>query len=384
MDENDKIPGFTLFGSSYRNKLLLPITTVDAIERQLQLAEIETEKQKASDAIFIEQRKLKAAKKVRAKKKPSKAGERDIEIFAESTLENLLDNFLAMESTTKTTGQREFTFLEESRRRFYPIPKFNPKSVLALIDEFENMEGPIRQLAGELELMSYLPPQHFSIRPILLLGEPGIGKTAFALALSKIMGVPFKKLNGSEPSFVLTGSHPTWLRATPGLLLKQIVLQGCAAPMFLVDEIDKCGLEKYPISNTLLDLLEQENARVFNDEYFQVGINASHAIWVLTANTIEGLSEPLLSRVNTFQIPPPDVAQRKRIIELEHKKICELTRKTININQQELDLLAARLDLDLRKVSQIVRKHMIDAISNQECVAHICLPPITKNRIGFL
>ena len=133
------------------------------------------------------------------------------------------------------------------------------------------------------------------------------------------MGLPFKKLNGVEPSFALTGSHPTWTKAAPGMMLEQLAVHGCAAPLFLVDEIDKPSGERYPIVSALLELLEPESATEFKDEFFQVSFNARHAIWILTANTTTGVSAPLLSRVAVFDIPPPGIAQRKRLISAQFK-----------------------------------------------------------------
>lgn len=78
----------------------------------------------------------------------------------------------------------------------------------------------------------------------------------------------------------------SWARAAPGLLIQQMSRHDSAAPLFLVDEMDKPGGEQYLIENVLLDLLEPENARHFKDEFFQIEFNVSHAVWILTANTI--------------------------------------------------------------------------------------------------
>ena len=246
------------------------------------------------------------------------------------------------------------------------------------------MREPIRHLAGELELMLRLPIQDFNITPILLLGDPGIGKTAFALALSNIMGVPFKKLNGCEPSFNLTGSHPTWGKAAPGLMFKQMALHGCAAPLFLIDEVDKPSGDRYPISLALLDLLERKNAENFTDEYFQVSFNASFAMWILTANTIEGISEPLLSRVMTYNIPAPGVAQRQRIIKTEFSKLCKRIGTKVRIQSSDVTKLAERVDLDLRNVHRIVRDSVIESVLNHSSTAMFSLPSKNKCSMGFI
>ena len=221
-------------------------------------------------------------------------------------------------------------------------------------------------------------PLNYSHLPILLLGGPGIGKTAFAMALSKIMGLPFKKINGAEPSFALTGSHPTWTKAAPGMMLEQLATKNCAAPLFLVDEIDKPSGDHYPIVSALLELLEPENATEFKDEFFQASFNAKHAIWLLTANTTTGVSAPLLSRMAVFEIPPPGIHQRKRIINAEFKKLCDRSGFNVKTTDIEVTFLAERVDLDLRKVTRIVRDSFIAAIGQDKLLARINLPHLQK------
>jgi ATP-dependent Lon protease len=198
------------------------------------------------------------------------------------------------------------------------------------------------------------------------------------------LGVPFRKLNGSEPSFNLTGSHPTWGKAAPGLVFKQMALRGSAAPLFLIDEIDKPTGDRYPISFALLDLLERKNAENFTDEYFQVTFDASYAMWILTANTIEGVSDPLLSRVMTFNIPTPGVEQRKRIIKSEFRRLCKRVGIKVRIVSNDVIDLANRVDLDLRKVNRIVRDGVIEALRKRSKTAKFSLPPTNKRPIGFI
>ncbi|OIQ72025.1 Lon protease 1 [mine drainage metagenome] len=245
------------------------------------------------------------------------------------------------------------------------------------------MAGPIKQLADEIELMNHLPGKEFQLTPILLLGEPGIGKTAFAMALAKVIDLPFKKLNGAEPSFTLTGSHPSWSKAAPGMLITQLATQQSAAPLFLVDEIDKPTGDRYSMDTALLNLLEPENAREFKDEFLQINCNARYALWILTANTTTGVSDPLLSRMSVFDIPRPGIKQRKRIIKADFKKLRQGTGVNVNTTPDDVMSLAKRVDLDLRAVTKIVRSSFIAALGRESRYAEITLPPASKPSMGF-
>jgi ATP-dependent Lon protease len=358
--------------------ILLPLATIAALKAEAAVAleaadiaaleEAETKKQAAVEVAALEATTLAASP-------PSiKPGPRDVEIFKHAAVEELLDNQWRMDTTQKQAGHKITEKLANGGTRWRTIPSVKPADILALAAQFENMAEPIKQLAAEIELMSHLPAADFQVTPILLLGSPGIGKTAFAMALAKTMGLPFKKLNGAEPSFTLTGSHPTWSKAAPGMMLEQLAVHSCAAPLFLVDEIDKPSGERYPIVSALLALLEPENATDFKDEFFQVNVNAQHAIWILTANTTTGVSDPLLSRMAVFDIAPPGIEQRKRIITAQFKKLCDRTGLNVKATGSDIAFLAERLDLDLRKVTRIVRDSFIAAIGQDQLLATITVP----------
>lgn len=250
--------------------------------------------------------------------------------------------------------------------------------------QFENMAEPIKHLSGEIELMAHLPPSEFRLAPMLFLGGPGIGKTAFASALAKALKLPFSKVRGAEPSFCLTGSHSTWTKAEPGLLIKQLAAFDSSSPLILVDEVDKGTGDKYPITTALLDLLEPENALNFKDEFFQMNFDASHAVWILTANTIDGVDPALLSRMMVFDIPTPGLQQRRRIIEADLKKLRDRTGLDVKIKPGDVRLLADRVDLDLRKVSRIVRDGFITGLSHKKRVVQFKFPPEEKSSMGFI
>jgi ATP-dependent Lon protease len=365
----NEVTGFSLYRGN-DTSFFMPTAIKGELEEQAQAALIakSEEDAKRKQAVADEAEKktrmqqAESARKV-AKLKP---GARDIEILTRSAMSDLLDNVYRMDSGQKQTAKRINDKFDITGNRYRTIPVIKSADILALAAQFENMAEPIKQLASEVELMNRLPAKDFQITPILLLGGPGIGKTAFAMALSKILGVPFKKINGAEPSFALSGSHPTWTKSAPGVVIEQLALHDCAAPLFLVDEVDKPSGDRYPLSSALLNLLEPENATAFQDEFFQVNFNARHAIWILTANTTESVSAPLLSRMNVFNIPSPSIQQRTRIIEAELEKLRTRTGADVRAAGGEVMLLAGLGNLDLRQITRIVRDGFTAALGQEQ------------------
>lgn len=364
----NEVTGFSLYRGDDAN-LFLPTAIMEQLEEQAQaalIAKVEEEaKRKQAVAEEAEEKKRIERASPAEKVAQFEPGARDIEILTPSAMADLRDNVCRMDSAQARTAQRFSVKLDITGNRYRTIPAIKSADILALAVQFENMAEPIKQLAGEVELMNRLPAKDFQIMPILLLGGPGIGKTAFAMALSKTLGVPFKKINGAEPSFALSGSHPTWTKAAPGIVMEQLALHDCAAPLFLVDEVDKPSGDRYPLSSALLNLLEPENATAFQDEFFQVNLNARHAIWILTANTTESVSAPLLSRMNVFNIPSPGIQQRSRIIEAELEKLRTRTGADVKAAGGEVMLLAGLANLDLRQITRIVRDGFIAALGQK-------------------
>lgn len=363
----NEVTGFSLYCGDDAT-LLLPIAIMEELVAHDALIARVEEDAKRKQAIANEAEKKKQTQRANAAGKLAKVkpGARDIEILTPSAVSDLLDNVFRMDSAQTQTAKRVADKFENDGNRYRTIPTIKSADILALAAQFENMAEPIKRLASEVELMNRLPAKDFEITPILLLGGPGIGKTAFAMTLSKTLGVPFKKINGAEPSFALSGSHPTWTKSAPGSVMEQLALHDCAAPLFLVDEVDKPSGERYPLSSALLNLLEPENATAFQDEFFQVNLNARHAIWILTANTTEGVSAPLLSRMNVFNIPSPAIQQRRRIIEAELEKLRARTGTNVKAAEGEVMLLAGLANLDLRQISRIVRDGFTAALAQEQ------------------
>jgi len=238
--------------------------------------------------------------------------------------------------------------------------------------QFENLVEPISRLQMDLTLCANMEPSKFRVTPILLLGDPGIGKTHLAMELAKGLGGSMDKLSagGAQGAFQLTGSHSSWTGAKFGSIVKVLAEGTTTSPVIVIDEVDKIGSDdRYPILPVLLDLFEADTARCFKDEFFDMEFDASRIIFILTANSLDNIPEALLSRVEIFDIPRPDSTQRLRIIQNQAKELRELTGKSIKLNMESMQKLADMTDIDLRKTIRIVKESFTKAIIEEAPVA---------------
>jgi ATP-dependent Lon protease len=147
------------------------------------------------------------------------------------------------------------------------------------------------------------------ITPLLLLGPPGIGKTHFARELSVLLGtgMGFLSMSSMTAGWVLSGASSQWKGARPGKVFETLVDGQYANPVMVVDEIDKAGGEHaYDPLGALYSLLEHDTAGSFTDEFAEVAIDASQVIWVATANDGRAIPDPILNRMNVYEVRAPD------------------------------------------------------------------------------
>jgi ATP-dependent Lon protease len=114
--------------------------------------------------------------------------------------------------------------------------------------------------------------------------------------------------------WVLSGASSQWKNAKPGKVFDTFLNGDYANPVIVVDEIDKASSDgQYDPLGALYELLEVETATHFVDEFVELPIDASGAVWLATANDAGRIPEPLLNRLTVYEIDAPDVEGARRI-----------------------------------------------------------------------
>jgi len=328
-----------------------------------------------------------AARREQKDSEPSLTG-RMLQVFPsinEAKAKNMAE---AISRDNRKGAEQDLTAMAGGRgvRALPDLMKAIPR-VDALKVGFPNFARAIDTLIDEMILNQRSHPEQFRIRPVLLDGAPGIGKTAFALALAEAMGIGFEKISagGMQHAAALTGTARHWANTSSGAVFKLLAYGKYATAVLIVDEVDKLSSDdRYSILPALLDLLEPASARQYKDESLQVTFDASRLIVLLTSNDTSNMAPPLLSRVDTHRIVRPTKQDRFDIGIREFKSLRKGLEKSSRMRIDESALMElASLDIDLRALLSAVRKSVATALRSRKQVAVPVTDGLEAPRMGF-
>src|SRR5256884_9531582 len=129
-------------------------------------------------------------------------------------------------------------------------------------------------------------------------------------------------MSSMTAGWVLSGASSQWKNAKPGKVFETILNGTYANPVIMVDELDKAGEDtQYDPLGALYMLLERDTAAEFVDEFVEIPIDASGVVWIATANDESRIPDPILNRMNVYEIESPDRNGSARIAQAIYGEI---------------------------------------------------------------
>lgn len=220
-----------------------------------------------------------------------------------------------------------------------------------------------------LEYLAVLKLKRDMKAPIICLyGPPGVGKTSLGKSIAASLGRKYIRisLGGLHDESEIRGHRKTYIGSMPGRMMNSIKKVGTANPVFILDEIDKLGINSNgDPSSALLEVLDPEQNHSFYDNYLEIGFDLSKVMFVATANTLNTIQPALLDRMEVIDMNGYTIEEKIEIAKkhLIPQQILEhgLSKNDILIGRKEVEFIISNYTRESgvralnKKIAKIVR-----------------------------
>lgn len=248
---------------------------------------------------FVQDKQPPTAPLLKSKKSPSK----DVNVFDHHKIQAL--KFDRATTRNMLAVLKRFADDDNGKRVLKTVPKNFMREMQALKTQYPNCQSFLDYVESFAMLALKQPHPTFYFPPVLLIGPPGIGKTAVVNAVAELVGIASRQVDlaATTAGFVLGGMSTQWSDAKTGVIIDLLRDHDAANPIVILDEVDKASSSsKYDPLGPLYSLLEQKTAEKFIDEALAMPANTSHLLYVATANSLSTIPKPILSRFIVLQI----------------------------------------------------------------------------------
>lgn len=249
----------------------------DKDESRAELAEMEN---------LIEEKKLSAEAKDKLTKEIKKLKQMSPMSAEATVVRNYIETVLSLPWGDYTEDVKDIAYAEEILERdHFGLEKVKERILeyLSVRNITDNMKGPI----------------------LCLVGPPGVGKTSLARSIAESLDRKFIRIafGGVRDQAEIRGHRKTYIGSMPGKIILAIKKAGSSNPVMLLDEVDKISQDhRGDPAAALLEVLDPEQNKAFNDHYLDLDYDLSRCLFVATANSVDGIPIPLLDRMELIRI----------------------------------------------------------------------------------
>lgn len=214
---------------------------------------------------------------------------------------------------------------------------------------------------------------------ICLVGPPGVGKTSIGRSIAKVLHRKFFRFSvgGMRDEAEIKGHRRTYIGAMPGKMVQALKQSQAMNPVIMIDEVDKIGASYHgDPASALLEVLDPEQNKDFLDHYLDVRVDLSNVLFILTANVLDTIPDPLLDRMEILRLSGYILEEK---LQIAKKYLVPKARKEIGLTASEVNFQPEALKYMINNyareagvrtlngnIKKVLRKVALKIVQNQE------------------